>query len=247
MKVSVVIPCLNEEHYIGRLLGNLARQSFTDFEVIVVDSHSDDATVAAAEAFRDQLKLNIAMAPRHSPAITRNAGAKVAAGEWLIFLDADVQLPDKHFLARIIKACEERSLISASPVYRVDSAHIGDRVGNWVTLQYQKLLGWTKHPVACGFCIVTRRDVFNKCGGFDATLKVGEDYDYVSRSAGPTRAFGFIKNTYFLVDLRRFHEGGKFRVFVQSVFYEIYRLTHGFKIQNDPFNYQFGRHGKPKK
>ncbi|HSX02324.1 MAG TPA: glycosyltransferase [Candidatus Saccharimonadia bacterium] len=245
MKLSVIIPCLNEEHYLPRLLDGLLDQTMKDFEVVVVDSGSTDGTAAVAQSYANRLALALIQAPR-GVARDRNAGAAASTGQWLLFLDADVRLPRPEFLAEVVTQAEARGLYTASAKFRIKNAGFMERVGGVITYQYTKLLSKTQHPVACGFCILTRRDRFEAVGGFDVALAVGEDYDYVSRSSGGRpNHFAFIGSTYFYVDLRRFEEGGRYLVFLKSIGYEIYRFTHGFRIDRDPFGYTFGQHRQP--
>jgi len=89
--LSIIIPTLNEEKFLPHLLISLKEQTFKDFEIIVADNNSTDATRSIA------LKSGAKMVEGGLPARGRNNGAKVARGEWLLFLDADVILPPGFF------------------------------------------------------------------------------------------------------------------------------------------------------
>src|SRR5437868_1959800 len=93
--VSVVIPAYNEATYIDRLLEALSKQSFKDFEVIVSDAQSIDGTEEIINNFKDRLNSKFIESPPKGPAHGRNIGAKLAKGEWLLFLDADVDIYDQ--------------------------------------------------------------------------------------------------------------------------------------------------------
>ncbi len=86
--VSIVIPTYNEERFLPRLLGSIEKQEFKDYEVIVADNHSRDATVEIALSHRARVVED------SLPAVARNRGAKVARGEYLLFLDADTVVPE---------------------------------------------------------------------------------------------------------------------------------------------------------
>jgi glycosyltransferase involved in cell wall biosynthesis len=242
--VSVVIPSYNEATYIDRLLDALKRQQDVDFEVIIADAQSKDGTAKVVDSFKDRLDLTLVQSPPKGPANGRNEGAKRTRGEWLLFLDADIDLDDPRFIVTLVETAKRRGWSTASTRTRVKTPTLADRLGMAVHHRYLRLLARTKHPVAPGFCILTRRKVFEDNNGFDETLWVAEDYDYVSRTA--REGFGFVDDTYYYVDLRRFREGGSLKVFAQSVGYEIYRFTHNYKIEKDPFGYKFGEHGKRK-
>lgn len=85
---SVIIPTLNEEARIGGLLQSLERQSFKDFEIVVVDGGSSDKTVKVAEKF--SAKVFVRKGCKEFP--SRNVGAKLSKGRILLFLSADVVL-----------------------------------------------------------------------------------------------------------------------------------------------------------
>src|SRR4051812_42761866 len=88
MKLSVVIPALNEAREIGACLQALAPLRGRGDEVIVADGGSDDGTPALARALCDQ----VVIAPR-GRASQMNAGARGAGGDALVFLHADTRLP----------------------------------------------------------------------------------------------------------------------------------------------------------
>ncbi|MBQ7454698.1 MAG: glycosyltransferase [Selenomonadaceae bacterium] len=114
--VSVVVPVYNAENYLPDCLESLLAQTFTDFEVIVVDDCSDDNSVAAAESFFEKFngRLKIFSLPQNtgSGAVPRNEGLKFSRGEYVFFMDADdMFVPEaigtlyevaKNFLADVV-------------------------------------------------------------------------------------------------------------------------------------------------
>lgn len=93
MKVSVIIPVYNAEKYLPVCLESLAIQTFTDFEVIIVDDCSTDSSLAVAESYLDRFdgRLKIFSLPENtgSGAIPRNEGLKFSRGEYVYFVDND--------------------------------------------------------------------------------------------------------------------------------------------------------------
>jgi glycosyltransferase involved in cell wall biosynthesis len=91
MKVffSVIIPALNEEHFLPRLLRSLQKQQFTNFEVILVDSESKDKTISEAKKFGKYFPLTILTNTKRNVSRSRNMGAEKANGEYIFFIDAD--------------------------------------------------------------------------------------------------------------------------------------------------------------
>lgn len=238
-EISVIIPSYNEATYIDRLLDALERQSFKDFEVIVSDAESNDGTPKAIESFKNRLDVRLVSAPPKGPGFGRNLGAEAAHGEWLLFLDADVDVDDKDFMKTLLGGTIQHGWTTSSAKMRVNSKKLQLRFGAWSFYHYQKLLAHTRHPVAQGFCILTRRDVFKKHNGFNEKIHYGEDNDYVSRAG--RGAFGFVDDTYYYVDMRRSESEGLW-FSIKNFLHEIYRLTHLNSLENQPFKYEFGQH-----
>ncbi len=100
--ISIITPTLNEEEYLPLLLESIKRQDFKDYEIIVADAGSKDKTLEIAK------KFGCKIVPGGLPAKGRNAGAMVARGDLLFFLDSDVVLTKKFFektLAEFNKRC----------------------------------------------------------------------------------------------------------------------------------------------
>ena len=98
MKVSVIIPMYNAEKYLGVCLESLLIQTFTDFEVIVVDDCSTDNSCAVAESYLERFggRLKIISLEKNtgSGAVPRNVGLGFASGEYVFFMDSDDLLID---------------------------------------------------------------------------------------------------------------------------------------------------------
>lgn len=90
IEVSVVIPCFDAEATIGPCIDSVLAQSFEDFEILVVDDGSADATVARLSDYDDsRIRIIKLGANSGSPAVPRNVGIREAQGAWIAFLDAD--------------------------------------------------------------------------------------------------------------------------------------------------------------
>ncbi|MDD5069986.1 MAG: glycosyltransferase [Candidatus Omnitrophica bacterium] len=93
-KISVIIPAYNASQYIEKCLLSLKKQIFRDFETIVVDDCSSDETFNIASKYAQVVRLN----KNSGEGAARNAGAKAASGEILVFSDADVVFPQTWLL-----------------------------------------------------------------------------------------------------------------------------------------------------
>jgi glycosyltransferase involved in cell wall biosynthesis len=100
--ISFIIPTLNEEKVLEKLLKNLKEITSFDYEIIVSDGKSTDRTVAIAKSFGAKVVENLS-GQRQTIGQGRNEGAKVARGDFLVFLDADVYIPNiETFFARAL-------------------------------------------------------------------------------------------------------------------------------------------------
>ncbi len=95
MILSIIIPTYNEEEHLPVLLESIKQQDFRDYEIIVADANSKDNTVNIAEEY------GCIVVEGGMPAVGRNNGAKVAKGEYLLFLDSDLKLTE-DYLAKVI-------------------------------------------------------------------------------------------------------------------------------------------------
>lgn len=240
--ISIIIPAYNEATYIGRLLSALAKQRYTDFEVIVSDAESKDGTDDVVESFKGQLNVRLVETPPQGPGAGRNEGAKRARGTWLLFLDADDDIDDPEFLTVLIAEAGSRGWQTASAKMKVRDASFAERLGTWFNYLYVKSLARSKHPVAAGWCILTKRDLFEQYGGFNPKIHFGEDYDYVTRSS--RGVFGFTDKTYYYMDLRRAREEG-IQFVIKGFMNEVYRHTHHYNLERNRIRYEFGKH-RPK-
>jgi glycosyltransferase involved in cell wall biosynthesis len=235
--VSVVIPAYNEATYIDRLLDALTSQNFKNFEVIVSDAQSKDGTKKVVESFKDKLDVRFFEAQPKGPAFGRNQGAKHARGDWLLFLDADVDLDDPDFISKLIGGTTSKSWATSSGQLKVSGNSILGKLGH--NQGYLNFMAHTKHPLMQGYCMLTAREVFEKLNGFNENLQYGEDNDYATRSA--PYGFGFVKNAVYIVDPRRYDQEGWGLLF-KNIWHEIHRLTHGFSFEKNKQSYEFGKH-----
>lgn len=165
-EISVVIPARNASETLSECLSELDSQTFPEerFEVIVVDDGSTDNTGEVARAHRVRL---IEISPS-GPAAARNAGAREARGELLVFTDADC-IPQRDFLEQISAAFEEPELAGAKGAYRSEQAGL---VPRFVQLEYQhkyeRMARFDRIDFIDTYAAAYRRDIFLQQGGFDA-------------------------------------------------------------------------------
>jgi len=197
LSVSIVIPALNEELYLGSTI-KAARAAFlalppdqgASVEVLVVDNGSDDDTAEVARRNGAQVVFE----PVRSVARARNAGARAASGALLVFLDADTFVPSS-FGPRLMEWAVDGTCLGGAfdteqrprrPVLRAYLA-----LWRWVGLVFGMAQG------AAQFC---GRDAFEALGGYDERLFMGEDVDFYWRMRRLARRCG--KRTVLVREVR---------------------------------------------
>ena len=174
--LSIVVPTYNEEDYLPRLLASIEIQDYTDREVIVADNDSGDRTRAIARGRGARVVAG------GTPAVGRNRGAAVARGEYLMFLDADVVLPE-GFLSRIVRRFDEEFVDICVPWIRpVDGTKAIYRTIYQLSNTFYKLME-SLQPQGLGVCILVTRRLHERIGGFAESKRVSEDFDYIGRAA----------------------------------------------------------------
>jgi len=231
MRVSIVIPTLNEEECLPKLLASIRAQTLQPHEIIVADAGSKDKTREVAESYGARVVQG------GMPGPGRNRGADAATGEILLFLDADVELWDNDFLERSIGEFLERKLdIATCDVYPISPSKL-DHVMHKAYNTYVRVRG-ASFPHVPGFCIFVYRSLHHKICGFDETVTFCEDHDYGKRAA-QIGSFGFLKSKAVPVSTRRLQRDGRMTIAVKFALAELHLQFIG-PIRHDKFKYTFG-------
>jgi len=166
--ISFVIPAYNEADFIGptlRAIRDSAAQLALDHEVIVADDASTDRTSAIAEA----LGARIVRCSNRQIAATRNAGAAVSKGEYLIFVDADTTV-NTAVVGGAIRALDAGAVGGGADVRWEGRAALHWRLSVAMLFRFFRITRY-----AAGSFFFCRRDVFEAVGGFDETLYAAEE------------------------------------------------------------------------
>jgi len=179
IRISVIIPALNEKAVIGRCLEALSRNRLpkTDFEVIVVDNGSTDGTVETVRQFEAPYYLKIISIEGVRISALRNRGAAEARGEILAFLDADCLAPPV-WLTNALRLFEARreGIIGAHYQIPDDATWVG-RV--WCQDRLTEKVGNVSYLPSGDLLI--HKDLFFQVGGFDESLQTNEDFEFCQR------------------------------------------------------------------
>lgn len=209
---SIVIPALNEEKALPHLLSDIAKQSWTDFEVTVVDGGSKDATISVVEQFgANDPRFQVLRSPQPGVSRQRNLGARQSTGTYLLFLDADSRIPP-YFLE------EEHVQILKNPADGwTNYAESGSfqRQDKWYFfMQNAAFEGAARlgKPAAVGACIGCTRDAFDKVDGFDEAMHFMEDTDFAQRFPAKHLSFTVYREPKYVFSLRRFRKEGTLKI-----------------------------------
>ena len=204
---SIVIPCLNEEHFLPKLLKNLNSQTFNDFEVIVVDGNSEDKTAQVTTQFKSKYPLYLCSTKTRNVSFQRNLGAKKAKGDILIFFDADTQIP-KNYLNGIAQAFEKKHPHFLSTYIDVDSDNLLERayipLSNFI-FEFGRAI---KTPLSYGAMQAVKRNAFFDVGGYDDKTKFGEDGQLFQKLYNFNYKYTILRSPRYIFSLRRCRKEG---------------------------------------
>ncbi|MDG5814245.1 glycosyltransferase family A protein [Chitinispirillales bacterium ANBcel5] len=181
-RISVIIPVYNRAKLISRAVDSVLKQSYKDFELIVVDDGSSDDTLKQLRDYKSVTVLSLDTNSGVSAA--RNFGVAHSCGEWIAFLDSDdewkpeklkeqLEWSDQHKSCTIFQSQElwVRKGVRVNP----PRSHL-KRDGD--------LFGVSLHRCMISpSCVMIKRTLFDAHGGFDETLRACEDYDLWLRIA----------------------------------------------------------------
>ena len=174
--LSIIIPTFNRCELLCRALNSVFNQTYSDYEVIVVDDGSTDGTAEMLQ--KNFTQVRYFYQPNKGVSASRNKGLEMSMGRWIAFLDSDDEwLPQK--LEKQI------SLLKVKPDYKIcHTEEIWVRNGIRVNQmkKHRKTGGWI-FPHCLPLCamspssILIHRSVFDSIGNFDTSLPACEDYD----------------------------------------------------------------------
>lgn len=202
-KITIIVPCKNEENYISYLLDSLRNQNIGDTRIIIADASTDNTREVIKANQKD---LNIEIIQGGPVSIAKNNGAKLATTPYLLFIDSDVRFFSDTVIHDTVNRLEQDNLDLIGlymKCYDDDmKAQIGFTLFNIINriMQY-----WV--PFAVGAYMLTRRAKFEELGGFPAKFQTSEDF-FLSKLYD-VKKFKLV-NHYLGQDSRRFQKMGYF-------------------------------------
>lgn len=244
-RISVVIPALNEEGIVERLIEDLLHAPET-LEIIVCDSGSTDGTADAVRSYSAQhTNVRLVSAPKRGVSLARNCGAAKARGHYLVFLDADARIAGAD-IPRAVDELIARGL--AATAFSVQAPPRTRWANRMIAASFRYAMQLMQYlaPTAPGSAgYIVRRDRHEAIGGYDERMDFGEDVEYLRRAVAGGR-FRLVRSGRIVLDMRRFDTDG--------IPHVLGKLCYGTLIQlfrpnatSMPFRYDFGHYEKSRR
>jgi len=200
-KITIVVPCKNEENYIHHLLDSLRSQNIDDTRVIIADCSTDNTRQVIKD---NSIGLNVEIIDGGPVSIAKNNGARLVTTPYILFIDADVRFFKDTVIQDSVKKMELKKLHLVGLNIKCYDKDIRAKI---VFTAFNLINHTLKFfsPFAVGAFMLTRKDKFEEYGGFPENLLTSEDY-FLSKKYSP-RKFKIIRH-HFGQDSRRFKKMG---------------------------------------
>lgn len=202
--VSVIMPAYNVEAYLADAIDSVLGQTFTDYEILVIDDGATDGTSAIADAYAHRdARVRVFHKPNGGISSSRNHALRHARGELIALLDGD-DLWEPAFLETQVDILQRRPDVD---ILTANAWNLGGRRSTqaarpWPDARpHPDLLQIIADEEAVFIMCVFRRRVYETIGEFDESLRTNEDYDYWLRAA--LQGFRFFRNPQPLARYRR--------------------------------------------
>ena len=200
-KITIVVPCKNEENYIAHLLMHLRRQSIGHTRIIIADC-STDKTREVIEIMKGELNVEIIDGGPVSTA--KNNGARLVDTPYILFIDADVRFFKDSVIRDAVNLIETKNLDLIGLNIKCYDKDLRAKIGFTSFILINHVLKYFS-PFAVGAFMLTRKDRFEEFGGFPEQFSTSEDF-FLSRKYSPKK-FRLIRH-HFGQDSRRFKKMG---------------------------------------
>lgn len=169
--ISIIIPLYNKEHYVKTTLDSVLSQTYQDFEIVIINDGSTDKSVDIVKDYHDE-RIRLINQANQGVSAARNRGIKEVKGEYVTFIDADDTWSADHLETMM-------SLVKEYTTYSVFCTAQHNRLINTLPL------GVSVIEDACLYdyifatgCVLLKKEVINKVGGYLEGVQLGEDRDF---------------------------------------------------------------------
>jgi len=240
MKFSIIVPVFNRPDEVEELLLSLEKQTFRDFELIIVEDGSQIDCKNVVNAFSTKLNIKYFFKENEKPAIARNFGVKNASGEYVIFVDSDCIIPF-DYLEKVNFEIENEQI----DAYGGPDAAAPNFNNMQKAISYSMTAFWTTGNIRGGekvdkfyprsFNMGVKKTVFDKIGGFPVTkMHPGEDMVFAIEIIKQKYKTKLLKNAFvyhkrrnnlksFFNQVFRF---GKTRFIISKIYPETFKIFY---------------------
>ncbi len=202
-KITIVVPCKNEELYIHHLLDALRQQNIGNTRIIIADCSTDNTR----QVIKDRKgSLNVEIIQGGPVSLAKNNGAKLVNTPYILFIDSDVRFFKSTVIQDAVRELEDNNLDLIGLNARCYDDNVIAQIGFTIFNIINNVLKYFS-PFAVGAFMLTRRDRFEEYGGFPEKFTTSEDF-FLSRMYDPKKFK--ILNHHFGQDSRRFKKMGYF-------------------------------------
>ncbi|MCW4034306.1 MAG: glycosyltransferase family 2 protein [Candidatus Bathyarchaeota archaeon] len=186
--VSAVIVNFNGQDYLRQCLDTILNTTYSNFEVVIVDNASTDQSLAEIESFVSDSRIKVVKNQQNvGHAKGCNVGAKVAKGDYLVFLDSDIEFEQKSWLSELVNVMEndptvgiaQAKIVLAQNKQKLEYVCLNlDALGSWsATYGFDQSMFKTDFELmaASSGCCIIRKQVFDQIGGFDDDYFIYDD------------------------------------------------------------------------
>lgn len=241
--ISIIIPTKNEEKNLFYLLEDIKKQSWVNknkvlnYEIIVADANSEDKTRFIAENY------NAKIVEGGLPGVGRNNGARIAKGNIIFTIDADIRIKNSNFFVSAYNEFTKRGLDCASvnnnplipeslPLLKKEAIKLIFEISNI----FIRIVQYSHNPRAVGTCMIFKKETFLKIGGFNEGTYFGEDSEIAKRIVTEGYSFGVLNPTIFIeTGIRRVLKKGIIKYCFDSIILDIYKNLKNETISKETY------------
>ncbi len=182
---SVIMPVYNAQDHLRETVQSVLDQSFTDFEMIMIDDGSSDNSLAILlELANHDDRLKVISKNNQGVSVTRNMAAEIASGKFLAFLDADdIWLPEKLATHYALHHRNAAISVSYAKIAFVEPDYLNSPRTYSTVLEHPLTINEiiSENPVCTTSNLVVSRILFIASGGFDESMTHAEDQEWLAR------------------------------------------------------------------
>jgi glycosyltransferase involved in cell wall biosynthesis len=189
--ISVIIPCYNCGNFVSRAINSVLKQSFGNWELLLVDNNSTDNTLSILESYvqKHPGKIKIYKEDKQGAPAARNKGLKKANGKWIQFLDADDEILPAKLEGQYALATKKRASIVASPYTLLEFHSKATRIRTLYSEDFWIAL--VKSQMGITSANLWNKELLIAAGGWDEELIASQEYDLMFRMLQLSPIVGF--------------------------------------------------------